>query len=102
VVNSGKRRTDKSGAFRVLLEQRKLELEQTAARIEQMDMVIQQEARENESCQRLPPIPGVGPITAMALIAAVQRKKGARPVSLDGDRSGRRLDRWQTEVAGHQ
>src|SRR4030095_3847999 len=60
-----------SGAFRVLLAQLKLELEQLAARIEQMDMVIQQEARENESCQRLTTIPGVGPVTATALIAAV-------------------------------
>ena len=60
-----------SGAFRVLLAQLKLELEQLAARIEQMDMVIQQQARENESCQRLTTIPGVGPVTATALIAAV-------------------------------
>jgi transposase len=60
-----------SGAFRVLLAQLKLELEQLAARIEQMDTVIQQEARENESCQRLTTIPGVGPVTATALIAAV-------------------------------
>ena len=60
-----------SGAFRALLAQLKLELEQLAARIEQMDMVIQQEARENESCQRLTTIPGVGPVTATALIAAV-------------------------------
>jgi transposase len=42
------------------VDPRKLELEQLAARIEQMDMVIQQEARENESCQRLTTIPGVG------------------------------------------
>jgi transposase len=60
-----------SEAFRVLLAQLKLELEQLAARIEQMDIVIQQEARENESCQRLTTIPGVGPVTATALIAAV-------------------------------
>jgi transposase len=60
-----------SGAFRVLLAQLQLELEQLAARIEQMDTVIQQEARENESCQRLTTIPGVGPVTATALIAAV-------------------------------
>jgi transposase len=60
-----------SEAFRVLLAQLKLELEQLAARIEQMDIVIQQEARENECCQRLTTIPGVGPVTATALIAAV-------------------------------
>jgi transposase len=60
-----------SGPFRVLLAQLKLELEQLAARIEQMDAVIQQEARENEACQRLTTIPGVGPVTATALIGAI-------------------------------
>jgi transposase len=48
-----------------------LELEQLAGRIEQMDAVIQQEARENEACQRLTTIPGVGPVTATALIGAI-------------------------------
>jgi transposase len=60
-----------SGSFRVLLAQLKLELEQLAARIEPLDMVIQQEARENEACQRLTTIPGVGPVTATALIGAI-------------------------------
>jgi transposase len=41
-----------SGSFRVLLSQLKLELEQLATRIEPLDMVIQQEACENEACQR--------------------------------------------------
>jgi transposase len=48
-----------------------LELEQLATRIEEMDRVIQNSARENEACQRLTEIPGVGPVTATALIAAV-------------------------------
>ena len=60
-----------SGSFRVLLAQLKLELEQLAARIAQMDAVIEQEARENEACQRLTTIPGVGPVTATALIGAI-------------------------------
>jgi transposase len=60
-----------SDLFRVLLAQLKLELEQLAARIEEMDRVIQKTARENEACQRLTEIPGVGPVTATALIAAV-------------------------------
>lgn len=60
-----------SDSFRVLLAQLKLELEQLAARIEQMDAVIQKTAKENEACQRLTEIPGVGPVTATALIAAV-------------------------------
>src|SRR6202171_4062663 len=58
-----------SDSFRVLLAQLKLELEQFAARLEEMDRVIQKTARENEACQRLTEIPGVGPVTATALIA---------------------------------
>ena len=60
-----------SGSFRVLLAQLKLELEQLAVRIEEMDRVIQKTAKQNEACQRLTEIPGVGPVTATALIAAV-------------------------------
>src|ERR1700681_1273147 len=60
-----------SDSFRVLLAQLKLELEQLAARIEEMDRVIQKTAKQNEACQRLTEIPGVGPVTATALIAAV-------------------------------
>jgi transposase len=60
-----------SESFRVLLAQLKLELEQLAARIEPIDRVIQKTAKENEDCQRLTEIPGVGPVTATALIAAV-------------------------------
>src|SRR5258708_2735269 len=60
-----------SGSFRVLLAQLKLELEQLTARMEEMDRVIQKTAKENEDCQRLTEIPGIGPVTATALIAAV-------------------------------
>lgn len=60
-----------SGSFRLLLAQVKLELEQLTARIEQLDVVILQRAKEDEVCQRLTTIPGVGPVTATALIAAV-------------------------------
>jgi transposase len=60
-----------SDSFRVLLSQLKIELEQLTARIGQMDAVIQKMAKENEACQRLTEIPGVGPVTATALIGAV-------------------------------
>ena len=60
-----------SDSFRVLLAQLKWELEQLAARIEPMDAVIQKMAKENEACQRLMEIPGLGPVTATALIGAV-------------------------------
>jgi transposase len=36
-----------------------------------MDAVLQKTAKENDACQRLTAIPGVGPVTATALIAAV-------------------------------
>jgi transposase len=60
-----------SDSFRVLLAQLQWELEQRAARIEPRDAVIQKTAKEKEACQRLTEIPGVGPVTATALLAAV-------------------------------
>jgi transposase len=60
-----------SGVFRVLLAQLKLELEHLAGRIAQIDAVLQHEARDNEVCQRLTTIPGVGPVTATDLVGAV-------------------------------
>jgi transposase len=75
-----------SDSFRVLLAQLKLELEQLTARIEQMDRVIQQTAKENDACQRLTTIPGVGPVTATALIAALGNASAFR--------KGRDLSAW--------
>jgi transposase len=60
-----------SDPFRVLLAQLKLELDQLTTRVEEMDSVIQQTARENDACRRLTTIPGVGPVTATALVAAI-------------------------------
>jgi len=81
-----------SGCFRVLLAQLKMELEQSTARIEQMDRVIHKTARENEDCQRLTEIPGVGPVTATALVAAVGN------ASTFG--KGRNLAAWMGIVPG--
>jgi len=48
--------------------------------------------QENEACQRLTEIPGVGPVTATALIGAVGKRerisKRTKSGGLDGDRSG--------------
>jgi len=38
----------------------KLELDELTSRIEEMEAVIQQTAKENDACQRLTTIPGVG------------------------------------------
>src|ERR1700691_2963245 len=81
-----------SGSFRALLAQLPLELEQLAVRIEEMDRVIQKTARENEACQRLTEIPGVGPVTATALVGAVGN------ASAFG--KGRALSAWMGIVPG--
>jgi transposase len=60
-----------SGAVRLLLAQLKLELDQLAIRPEEADALIQKTAQENEVCRRLDAIPGIGPVTATALIAAI-------------------------------
>jgi transposase len=67
-----------SNSFRALLVQLQLELDQLKTRIEQMDRVIQETARDNEACQRLTSIPGVGPVTATAVIAAIGNGTGFR------------------------
>ena len=81
-----------SFSFRVLLAQLRVELDQLTGRIEQMDTVIQQTAKENEDCQRLTEIPGVGPVTATALIAAVGNASAFR--------KGRNLAAWMGIVPG--
>jgi transposase len=81
-----------SCSFRVRLAQLQVELNQLTGRIEQMDAVIQQMAKENEDCQRLTEIPGVGPVTATALIAAVGNGSTFR--------KGRNLAAWMGIVPG--
>ena len=47
------------------------ELDQLAGHIEQAETLIQRAAQQSEACQRLDAIPGIGPLTATALIAAI-------------------------------
>jgi transposase len=58
-------------ALRHLLAQLKLELDQMAMRISEADAVLNRTAHDNADCQRLMTIPGLGPVTATALIAAI-------------------------------
>ena len=60
-----------SGALRVLLAQLQMEMNQLQGQIDGADAVIKQTAGENEACRRLVAIPGIGPVTATALIAAI-------------------------------
>jgi transposase len=60
-----------SGAVLILLAELKQELEQLAEKIDRADKSIEKIARENESCRRLVAMPGVGPVTATAIIATI-------------------------------
>jgi len=60
-----------SSAVRLLLVQLKMELAQLAMRLEEADALIQKTAQESEVCRRLDTIPGIGPVTATALLAAI-------------------------------
>jgi transposase len=60
-----------SGALRLLLAQLKVEFEQLDTRVSEADAVIQKMVCENEACQRLVKIPGIGPVTATAVMAAI-------------------------------
>jgi transposase len=60
-----------SGALRVLLLQRKLELDHLQMQIDEADAMINKAAGENEACRRLVAIPGIGPVTATAIVAAI-------------------------------
>ena len=60
-----------SGALRLLLRQLKLELDELGLRLEKADAAIQKMVCENEACQRLVKIPGIGPVPATAVVAAI-------------------------------
>jgi transposase len=97
-----------SGAVRLLLAQLKLELDQLTIRLEEADVMIQKAAQESEVCRRLDAIPGIGPLTATALIAATTvepgalqtriRKKSFETALLMGKRA-RRIPSWPGAAA---
>jgi transposase len=81
-----------SCALRTLLAQLKLELDQMALRIDEADAVLNKTAHENAACQRLVAIPGIGPVTATALIAAIGNGAAFR--------NGRGFSAWMGIVPG--
>jgi transposase len=81
-----------SSALRTLLAQLKLELNQMAMRIGEADAVLNKTAHENADCRRLVAIPGLGPVTATALIAAIGNGAAFR--------NGRGFAAWMGIVPG--
>jgi transposase len=60
-----------SGALRILLLQSYAELRQLQSQIDEAEAVIRKMAVEDEACQRLVEVPGIGPIIATAIISAI-------------------------------
>jgi len=63
--------TKLSGTVLVLLTELKLELAQLAEKIDRADKSMEKIAQENEACQRLVTMPGVGPVISTAIIATI-------------------------------
>jgi transposase len=63
--------TNLSGPLRTLLAQLQGELKHLQHQIDEADVVIFKAASEHEACQRLMAIPGIGPVVATAIIAAI-------------------------------
>jgi transposase len=100
-----------SGSVRVLLMELKLELEQLADKIERSDQSIEHIARENEACQRLVAMPGIGPVTATALIATIGNGSAFRKgrdfaawlgVVPEEHSTGGKQTLWQIPLRGNQ
>ena len=98
--------TKLSGALRVLLAQLRLELDHLQTRIDEADAVIKKTAGENEACRRLVAIPGIGPVTATAVIAAIGNgaafRKGREFAAWIGVVPGEHYHRGQTKTARYQ
>ena len=60
-----------SGGVLVLLAELKQELAQLAEKIDRADKSMEKIAQENEACQRLVTMPGVGPVISTAIIATI-------------------------------
>lgn len=60
-----------SRAMRVLLLQACSEMKQLQSQIDATDAVIRRMAGEDEVCQRLVEVPGIGPVIATAMISAI-------------------------------
>ncbi len=63
--------TGLTGEFRALLEGLRQDLQALDERVKTLDKRIQQQANSHPSAKRLQQIPGIGPLTATALIGAV-------------------------------
>ena len=81
-----------SGGMRRLVDGLRRDLVQLDERVAEVEAVIVAEARANEACARLQTIPGIGPLTASALVSAVGDGRQFK--------NGRQLAAWVGLVPG--
>ena len=62
-----------AGITRVLIQEEMLMLAQLQQRIDELDRQIKSQAAANTACRQLQQLPGVGPVSASALVAQVDR-----------------------------
>jgi transposase len=60
-----------SGPLRTVLAQLQHECRQLQSQIDEADALIAKSAGEHEACRRLMAIPGIGPVTATAVVASI-------------------------------
>ena len=63
--------SDLSGPLRVLLAQLQCEMKQLQSQIEEVDAVVVRASVQSDACQCLEAIPGIGPLTATAIVSAI-------------------------------
>lgn len=80
------------GGMRRLLDGLRRDLVQLDERVAEVEAVIVAQARTNEACVRLQTIPGIGPLTASALVSAVGDGRQFK--------NGRQLAAWAGLVPG--
>ncbi|HEX4152677.1 MAG TPA: IS110 family transposase [Steroidobacteraceae bacterium] len=71
---------------RQLIEELREELVALDARVQELDERVQSEANRDERCRRLQEVPGIGPLTASALVATIGEARDFK--------SGRDLAAW--------
>jgi transposase len=76
-----------SGALRVLLTQLRLEMQYLQRQIEECDKLILRIADELDDCRRIPAVPGIGPMTATATIAAIGNGSASKEGGVPGEHS---------------
>jgi len=95
-----------SGALRVLLTQLRVGDAISARQIGETDKLIARICGELEQCRRLVAIPGIGPITATATVAAIGKRcsfqEGPWILCLAGSGARRALHRRQAKADRYQ